>query len=79
MRDVSGLQNEEFVVLGIGFYFKPVGSSTTLYFDHVAFVSSKRELKQVCTYVRYVPICIGICDVYCNTCLYSMWYLSLPM
>ena len=36
-------------------------------------------LKQVCTYVRYVPICIGICDVYCNTCLYSMWYLSLPM
>ena len=56
MKDVSGLQNEEFIVLGMGFYFKPVGSSTTLYFDDVAFVSSKGELKQVCTYLRYVAL-----------------------
>ena len=63
MKNVSGLQNEEFIVLGMGFYFKPVGSSTTLFFDDVAFVSSKRELKQVCTYVRYV-------------CTYMYWYLS---
>ena len=62
VKNVSGLQNEEFIVLGMGFYFKPVGSSTTLFFDDVAFVSSKRELKQVCTYGIY-GICIGICHV----------------